>query len=213
MDRTSGVILAVDSDPPLETLAALQPHVDGVKLGLPLLLDRGPDHLAAVADIFDGDGQGVVCDFKLADIPPINRRSVEAAMDLGATHVICHAFVGPDSVEAAVQASGGNCFVVAEMSHPGGARFFADLSERFVDVAREAGALGLIAPATRPKRVAHLRGLAGVDLKIATPGVGTQGGSAGEVFDAGADWIIVGRSILHADDPVQAAESFSLDQP
>lgn len=220
MRRLSRVILAVDSDPPMETLEAVLPHVDGVKLGLPLLLSRGPEHLRAVADLVtdaaadqdDQAGLGVVVDLKLADIPDINRRSVEACMALGATYVICHGFTGADSVQAvveAVEAGGGEgAFVVAEMSHPGGATFFQPAAEAILEVAKKAGAFGVVAPATRPERVAHLRGRAG-DLKLACPGVGAQGGDARTVLDAGADWIIVGRAILTADDPVEAARELA----
>lgn len=209
MRRRTGTILAVDRDPSLDQLDAIRPHVDGVKLGLPLLLEAGPERFAEIVDVLDDD-QGVVCDLKLADIPPINQRSVEAALDLGATHVICHGFVGADSVEAVVQASDGNAFVVVEMSHPGGQTFFQPVTEHLINVAIDAGAMGIVAPATRPERVGHLRGMVG-DLKIATPGVGAQGGSADAVRKAGADWIIVGRSMLDADDPVKAAEELSLE--
>lgn len=218
MRRRSRVILAVDSDPPLETVQALLPHVDGVKLGLPLLLERGPDHLAAIAELAtgaagaDGEDRGVVVDLKLADIPPINRASVEACMALGATHVICHGFTGPDSVQAVVdtvaEGGGEGAFVVAEMSHPGGATFFQPVAEAILEVAQKAGAFGVVAPATRPERVAHLKGMAG-DLRLACPGVGAQGGEARAVLDAGADWIIVGRAILGADDPVEAAKGLA----
>lgn len=207
MRQSTGTILAVDRDPDLDLLAEIRPHVDGVKLGLPLLLAEGPDRLAAVADAMDAD-QGVVLDFKLADIPHINAASVEHALALGATHVICHGFVGRDSVEACVEAADGNVFVVVEMSHPGGGTFFQAVTDPLIALAREAGALGIVAPATRPERVAHLKGMAG-DLKIATPGVGAQGGSADAVRKAGADWIIVGRSILDAEDPVAAAEELA----
>lgn len=208
MRHETGTILAVDSDPSLEQLAAIKPHVDGVKVGLPLLLGRGPDHLVSIADVFDGD-HGVVFDLKLADIPAINAASVERCLELGATHVICHGFVGSDSVRAVVKASDGRAFVVVEMSHPGGAKFFNPVAEPLIQVATKADAFGIVAPATRPERVAELAGLAG-ELKIATPGVGAQGGSAEEVREAGADWIIVGRSILTADDPVEAARELSL---
>jgi orotidine-5'-phosphate decarboxylase len=42
-------------------------------------------------------------------------------------------------------------------------------------------------------------------MMILTPGVGAQGGSAADAIRAGADYIIVGRSIYQADDPGAAA--------
>jgi orotidine-5'-phosphate decarboxylase len=77
-----------------------------------------------------------------------------------------------------------------------------------VDIAREAGADGIIAPATRPERLAMIRQRAGSKLKILSPGVGTQGGDAATAIKAGADFVIVGRSIYNAPDPYQAAKNF-----
>jgi len=73
---------------------------------------------------------------------------------------------------------------------------------------KEVGARGIIAPATRPQRLAELRSLAN-ELMILTPGVGAQGGSAADAILAGADYIIVGRSIYQADDPRAAAQKLA----
>ena len=99
----------------------------------------------------------------------------------------------------------GYVFVVVEMSHPGGLEFTRPVSEKLAALAVEAKAAGIIAPATRPERVAHYRKLVG-DLKILATGVGAQGGSAGDVIKAGADYVIVGRSIYESKDPSGEAD-------
>ena len=48
-----------------------------------------------------------------------------------------------------------------------------------------------------------------VDLTIISPGVGTQGGSAGDTIRAGADYVIVGRSIYQSDDPAAGAKQIA----
>ncbi|MBA1341617.1 MAG: Orotidine 5'-phosphate decarboxylase [ANME-2 cluster archaeon] len=40
-----------------------------------------------------------------------------------------------------------------------------------------------------------------VDLSIIPPGVGAQGGSAGDTIRTGGDYVILGRSIYQSDDP------------
>lgn len=73
-------------------------------------------------------------------------------------------------------------------------------------MAVEAGAFGLVAPATRPERVKEIRKIIGDRLTIISPGVGAQGGKASDVISAGgADWVIVGRSIYKAESPKEAA--------
>lgn len=204
MKQKSRLILALDVMKEQEAMRISQAVgnvVDAIKIGYPLALSCGMDIVSKIAE-----SAHVICDFKVADIPNINRLIVERVMEKGAQGVIVHGFTGRDSIEACIQAAGGkDVFVVVEMSHPGGAEFFQPLTERFAQMAKEIGASGVIAPATRPERIEHIRGLIG-NLKILSPGVGAQGGSANAAIKAGADYVIVGRSIYNAEDPKVAAQ-------
>jgi len=176
--------------------------VDAIKINWPLVLSTSPKTITELAK-----KAPVICDFKVADIPNTNRLIVEQAVALGASGVIVHAFTGSDSVKAAVDAAkGADIYVVTEMSHPGGMEFTAPNADRLAKVAVEGKAAGVIAPATRPERIRHIRGIIG-DLKILSPGVGAQGGSASDALKNGADYIIVGRSIYGSPDPRKAAEA------
>jgi orotidine-5'-phosphate decarboxylase len=180
--------------------------VDAIKIGYPLVLSCGMDMVSKISK-----SAHVICDFKVADIPNTNRLIVERVMEKGAQGVIVQGFMGRDSIEACIKAAGGkDVFVVVEMSHPGGAEFFQPQTDTFAQMARELGANGVIAPATRPQRIKHIRELVG-DLKILSPGVGAQGGSAADAISAGADYVIVGRSIYNSEDPVQAAQKIADD--
>ena len=61
-------------------------------------------------------------------------------------------------------------------------------------MAADCGVNGVVAPATRPGRVKVIWDIVG-ELIIISPGVGAQGGSAGDTIRAGADYVIVGSSI------------------
>jgi orotidine-5'-phosphate decarboxylase len=94
------------------------------------------------------------------------------------------------------------------MSHPGAAEsFHGGVAERLAALAVRCGADGIIAPATRPERIAQLRAIVG-DLRILSPGVGAQGGEVEKVKDL-VDGIIVGRAIFAAPDPEAAAREYS----
>ncbi len=197
------LIVALDVTDPkraVDLAASVRPHVDAVKVGWPLVLAGGLDVLRTLAK-----SGYVLCDFKIADIPNTNRLIVEQAVDAGASGIICHGFVGEDSVRACVDASGGkDVFVVVEMSHPGGVEYTAKHAEDLASLATRANATGIIAPATRPERVRALRAIIG-RKQILAPGVGAQGGKASEAIAAGADAVIVGRAIYEAKDPGKAA--------
>jgi orotidine-5'-phosphate decarboxylase len=207
MEVRHGVVAALDVEEAARARVvadAVRAHVDAIKVGWPLVMGAG---LGIVRDL--ASRAYVLADFKIADIPNTNRLVVEQALSAGASGVICHAFPGEDSVRACVEAAGrADVFVVAEMSHPGGAEYTANHAEEFARLAVRTGAAGIVAPATRPERVRALRGIVGPRLILA-PGVGAQGGTPEDAIRAGADAVIVGRSIYEASDPSAAARDIA----
>jgi len=200
------IILALDvteSTKALQVVDNARSYLDAVKINWPLILGVGPVIISDIAKLAP-----VICDLKIADIPNTNRLIVERAMQLGASAVIAHGFTGNDSLKACVDASEGRVFVVTEMSHPGGEEFTSPNAERIAAMAREQGAMGIVAPATRPDRISRMREIVG-SLKIIAPGVGAQGGKASDALRAGADFVIVGRAIYNAEDTAKAAENIS----
>jgi len=206
MQKKNRVILALDVTSradAMRVVEAVKGYVDAIKINWPLVLATGPDIIREMSSVKD-----VICDFKIADIPNTNKLIVEQAMSRGANAVICHGFTGDDSVKACVDAAKGQVFVVTEMSHPGGKQFTAPLADKLAALAKSAGARGIVAPATRPERIAALRKIIG-GLEIISPGVGAQGGKASDAIRAGADYIIVGRAIYDATDPGGAAKALA----
>jgi orotidine-5'-phosphate decarboxylase len=206
LKKNTRIILALDTTSDVEAgriVEAVGDHVDAIKVNWPLILAAGPEMITRMSAVKD-----VICDFKISDIPNTNRLIVEQSMSRGASAVICHAFAGEDSVRACVDAAKGEVFVVTEMSHPGGVQFTAPLADKFASMAKEMGARGIVAPATRPERISALREVIG-DMEIITPGVGAQGGKATDALAAGADFIIIGRAIYNSPDPGAAAAAFA----
>ena len=209
MKLSSGLVLALDvtdRSRALDVAARVAPHVDAVKVGYPLVLSCGTGIIGELAK-----SSYVLCDFKVADIPNTNRLIASEAFKAGAKGIICHAFPGRDSIAAVVEEAkkhGGDVLVVTEMSHPGALDFMAPKAEQMARMASDSNVCGIIAPATRPERVKALRAIVG-DMLIISPGVGAQGGTASRAISAGADAIIVGRSLYEAPDPAEAASMFS----
>lgn len=202
MRRERRLIIALDVRTRAEALRIASETAglcDAFKVNYPLVLPAG----LGVVDELATHGP-VLCDLKVADIPVTNQRIVEEVFRHEAAGVIVHGFPGEDSLRACVEAATGDVFVVAFMSHPGAAQFFAPASDALAHLTREAGASGIIVGATRPERIRELRDLVG-DLLILSPGIGPQGGDPAEALRAGADHLIVGRRITQSPDPAQAA--------
>lgn len=206
MKKDTRLILALDvtsREKALSLALQLKDYFDAIKIGYPLILSAG---LGIVTEI--GAIAPVIADLKVADIPNTNRLICQAVLDAGAGGIIAQAFPGKDSLQACAKSAaehGADLFVVTEMSHPGAELFMAPLAEKMARLAVEVGAAGVVAPATRPDRIRQIRCIIGERI-IISPGVGAQGGSAGAALQAGANYLIVGRSVYEAEDPVLSAK-------
>jgi orotidine-5'-phosphate decarboxylase len=206
MKRDTGLILALDvtsRERALSLVKQLQGYFDAIKIGYPLILTAGLGIVKEISSLAP-----VIADLKVADIPNTNRLICQAVLGAGAGGVIAQAFPGKDSLLAcakSAEAYGADLFVVTEMSHPGAELFMAPLAEQMARLAAEVNATGVVAPATRPDKIKRIRSIIGERI-IISPGVGAQGGSPTAAIQAGADYLIVGRSIYQAEDPIDSVK-------
>lgn len=206
MKKDTGLILALDvldRDEALNIASAVAGHVDAIKVGYPLILATGLEVMTRLSKYAP-----IIADFKVADIPNTNHLICEQVFKAGADAVIVQGFTGHDSLRTCVELAKSNkkdVFVVTEMSHAGALDFMQTNAERIAKMAFDEKASGVVAPATRPERIREIRNIIGDDMAIISPGVGAQGGSASDAIRAGADWVIVGRSIYQSKDPASVA--------
>ena len=206
MKKNTRLILALDvtaREQALSLAEKLCGYFDAIKIGYPLILSAGLGIVTEIATTLP-----VIADLKVADIPNTNRLICQAVLGAGACGIIAQAFPGKDSLQACADsatAHGADLYVVTEMSHPGAELFMAPLAEKMGRLAVEVGAAGVVAPATRPDKIKRIRSIIGEKI-IISPGVGAQGGCAGAALLAGADYLIVGRSIYEAEDPIASAK-------
>ena len=201
MYRETGLIVALDVTDEKEAISiskAVAEHVDAIKIGYPLVLGAGLGIITKISEFAH-----VIADFKVADIPNTDKLICEQTFEAGAEAVIVHGFTGKDSLTECVKTGrehGKDIYVVTEMSHPGALDFMQTAAGKLARMAVDSGATGVVAPATRPERLREIRNIVG-DLTIISPGVGAQGGSAADAIKAGADYVIVGRSIYGSKNP------------
>ncbi len=202
MSEESRVIVALDMTDPVAArniAKRLSGEIFAFKVGWPLILASNTDIIVDLSHY-----ARVICDLKLADIPDTNSWITQKVKEKGAWGVIAHSFAGKDSLEAVVKtADTVKVFAIVAMSHPGSAHFINKKTKDLIRVAVEAGVYGVIAPGNNVAMLRKVRKMA-AGLKIASPGIGTQGGNAAEAISNGADYIIVGRSVCNADDPREA---------
>ena len=209
MKIKNSLILALDvmsESEAIEICDSIKDYIDTIKIGYPLALAEGLEIINKLKDKFEFK---VICDFKVADIDATNSKICDETFKAGADAIICHGFVGSDSVQACLDMAnkhGKEIFLLTEMSHPGAKMFLQEDAEKIAEMGVEMGITNYVAPATRLDRLSIIRDIVGDNAFIISPGVGKQGGDGKKTLEY-SNAIIVGRSIYEADNPKIACEN------
>ena len=208
MNIKNNLILALDvmsESEAIEICDSVKDYIDTIKIGYPLALAEGLEIIKVLKDKF---GFKVICDFKVADIDATNSKICDETFKAGADAIICHGFVGSDSVQACLDMANKHekeIFLLTEMSHPGAKMFLQKDAEAIAQMGVDMKITNFVAPATRLDRLATIRQIVGDEAFIISPGVGKQGGDGAKTLQY-SNAIIVGRSIYEAENPKQACE-------
>ncbi len=154
-----------------------------------------------------------------SDIPAIIEKQVELAAKYSFHGIIGNPLgAGRKTLEKFVEKAhelGVIPIVVVEMTHPQ-ATSYSSL-EKCEELARDFAELGgryIVAPATKPERIEVYKRIGeryGDGFFVISPGVGPQktGNAPKDAYNAvlyGADYVVVGRAIYKAENPVRAVE-------
>lgn len=219
------LILVLDAQSPRDVAPALrqlQGTVRWVKIGLEMYTACGPDAVREIADL----GFKVFLDLKLHDIPNTVAKAVESAAKLPIGMLTLHTCGGREMMQWAVKAQQQHApdllllgvTVLTSMSAPGLAETgVSDSPERQVvrlgQLASESGLRGLVCS---PLEIAPLRAVLPAEVALVTPGIRPRNAKAddqtrvmtpAEATQAGANFLVVGRPIFKAPDPVAAARA------
>ena len=215
MKIKNNLILALDVMNEKEAMKicdSIKEYIDTIKIGYPLALAEGLEIIGKLKDKYNFK---IICDFKVADIDATNEKICDETFKSRADAIICHGFVGKDSVQACLDVANRyqkEIFLLTEMSHPGAEMFLQKNADDIAKMGVEMGIRNYVAPATRLNRLCDIRKIVGENAFIISPGVGKQGGDGKKTLEY-SNAIIVGRSIYESDNPKLACENLikSLD--
>src|SRR6516162_6283353 len=199
-------------------VSRLSDAVTFYKIGYQLAYAGGLPLVRKLAD----QGKKVFLDLKLHDIGNTVARGVESVARLGASFLTVHAY--PQTMKAAVEARAGADLKILAVTvltsyddgdlHAAGYRLgVTDLVEARAQQAQVLGVDGLVCSA---EEASALRKVVGHQMRLVTPGIRPAGSAAGDqkrvmtparAIAAGADYIVVGRPVLEAADPKEAAKA------
>ena len=196
-------------------------YICAVKINYHLLLPLSISDITSLNDKISDAGLISIADIKLNDIGNTNRVAVDYLWNSGFSGVIVNPFVGYrgalDSVYQDAARLQKGVISLAYMSHEGADEGFGmtisnklTIFDEFLKRATKWKSSGVIIGTTQPAKISHARRFLDEKIKIICPGSGTQGGDAVSALRAGADYIIVGRSITESNDPVVSAKNYQL---
>ena len=220
----TGLIVALDNpdlDASEKLAGRLAGRVAAFKVGLTLFVEQGPEAVERI-----GKHGPVFCDLKLRDSPHQVGLAAERLTKLGVWMFTVHASGGTAMVRAAAEAASRSTTpplvaavtVLTSLSSDDLAAMGVGAAPeqqvgRLAGLAVDAGATALVCSANE---AAALRSQLGPDAVLVTPGIrpaGSAGGDQARVMTpggaaaAGASYIVVGRPITGAPEPVEAVEA------
>ncbi len=184
------------------------------KVGYELYAEAGPEAFARLHDL----GLRIFCDLKLHDIPTTVERGAAALTRHGVDFLNAHAAGGVEMLRA-FNAGVTQGALDAEVARPvtlAVTVLTSDADASAFDVrlaiAREGGCDGVVCSG---RELASVRA---AGLRSMVPGIRPAGSATddqarvttpADAIAAGADWLVIGRPITHADDPARAAATIA----
>jgi orotidine-5'-phosphate decarboxylase len=213
IEKKSPIVLALDPRPSANqrlpeiaarTICAVEHHVCAVKMNFHIILPLSASEISAINKLAHSFGLQSIADIKLNDIETTNAIAVDHLTNMGFDAAIANPFIGGDALASLVQKAhkaDAGIIALVYMSHPEAKEGFGleiqgrRLYKMFL------GADGIVVGATQHEILKEVAGL----LPVYSPGVGAQGGDAERAIRNGANYLIIGRSIVESRQPAKAA--------
>ena len=218
------VIIACDFPTRERTMAFLDRFGDErpyVKIGMELFYAEGPDIVREIK----ARGHNIFLDLKLCDIPNTVKRAMSVLRGTGADMINLHAFGTAEMMTAALEGLTGPdgkrplLIAVTQLTSTSEERMHRELlidkplAEVCLEYAENAMRSGLDGVVCSPLEAGAVHERCGASFLTVTPGVRFAGGDHGDQVrvttperagELGSDYIVVGRPITGAEDPVAA---------
>jgi orotidine-5'-phosphate decarboxylase len=221
------ILVALDFDTLVQCerfLDFLDPSLCRVKIGKELFTASGP----AAVNAAHSRGFDVFLDLKFHDIPATVAKAVKAAADLGVWMVNVHASGGPRMLTAAAESLANlsqkpyligvtvlTSMAQDELTQIGVNTPTAEQVLRLAGLVKDAGLDGVVCSALEAE---SMKAKFGKDFVLVTPGIRPEGAPADDqrrivtpkqAVQWGSDYLVIGRPITQAGDPVSVCRDIA----
>ena len=188
-----------------------------LKVGMELYYATGPEIISYLKNL----GHSVFLDLKLHDIPNTVKSAMKILSQLGVDMTNVHAAGGVEMMKAAREGLGSQAKLIAvtqltstsEAQMQDFQNIQTSLQESVIHYAKKTAEAGLDGVVCSAQEVQVIKQATNPEFICLTPGIrprGTEAGdqkrvvTPGEAYQIGSDYIVVGRPITQAEDPVAA---------
>lgn len=184
----------------------LSPYIDIFKVGPILFLQSGKEIIKMIND----NGKKVFLDLKFHDIPATVQRSVMSARDLGVYSLTVHSCGGDEMLKLATSVENRpKIWAVTVLTSQITTQ---DEVLRRAKLAKECGVDGVI---SSPLEISTIKNACGKEFEVVTPGIRPvkvnddqkRVATPESAVKAGANYIVVGRPIIEAENPIEVAKN------
>lgn len=204
----------------LRIIEEVREQICAVKINRQLVLALGLRDISQIISKAHEYSLPTIMDAKLNDVAHTNEFMMRAFIKTGFDAVIASPISGweggLDSVFSIAREHGKGVILLIYMSNPGAEQFYTSkindskfMFEYFTELSLQWKAQGLVVAGTRPDRIRRVREIVGSGMAIYAPGIGAQGGDARKASEAGASYLIVGRTIYSSNDPAESANKIN----
>lgn len=227
--KDAKIIVALDypqAAPALELVQRLEPSLCRLKVGKELFTSAGPQFVEQLQK----RGFDVFLDLKFHDIPNTTAQACKAAASLGVWMVNVHALGGRRMMETAREALENvanrpkliavtvlTSMAQEDLQGIGITAAPAEMVSRLAGLAKDSGLDGVVCSA---QEASALRQQCGKDFCLVTPGIRPTNVAANDqsrimtpraALEAGSSYLVIGRPITQATDPLMALKEISQD--
>lgn len=227
--KDAKIIVALDypqAAPALELVQRLEPSLCRLKVGKELFTSAGPQFVEQLQK----RGFDVFLDLKFHDIPNTTAQACKAAASLGVWMVNVHALGGRRMMETAREALENvanrpkliavtvlTSMAQEDLQGVGITAAPAEMVSRLAGLAKDSGLDGVVCSA---QEASALRQQCGKDFCLVTPGIRPANVAANDqsrimtpraALEAGSSYLVIGRPITQATDPLMALKEISQD--
>lgn len=204
----------------IKNIKTLSKFLCAIKFNFHLILPLGMKSLTKINRIAHDAGLQTIADIKLNDIGNTNQIATERLWESGFDAVIVNPIMGPENLQNLIESAHKDdhgIITLVHMSHPGAKSGYGltvlqpnkkilKINELFLEWSYSMKADGIVVGATVPQIIKSCHKKAKGRCEIYSPGVGTQGGDPRDAIKSGADYLIIGRTILNAKNPILEAK-------